>query len=146
VEGVRLLDVACGRDTNRTVVTFAGEPEAVLEAAFAAISGAAELIDMRRHRGAHARLGAVDVCPFVPVAGITMAECADLARRLGRRVAEELAIPVYLYGAAAAADERRSLAWLRAGEYEGLEHRGCGGPISVPISAPRCSTPRPGRR
>lgn len=123
VEGVRLLDVDCGRDTNRTVVTFAGEPEAVLEAAFAAISGAAELIDMRRHRGAHARLGAVDVCPFVPVAGITMAECADLARRLGRRVAEELAIPVYLYGAAAAADERRSLAWLRAGEYEGLEQR-----------------------
>ena len=123
VAGVRLLDVDCGRDTNRTVVTFAGEPEAVLEAAFAAVSGAAELIDMRRHRGAHARLGAVDVCPFVPVAGVTMAECVELARRLGRRVAEELAIPVYLYGEAAAADERRSLAWLRAGEYEGLEQK-----------------------
>jgi len=123
VEGVRLLDVDCGRATNRTVVTFAGEPEAVLEAAFAAISCAAELIDMRRHRGTHARLGAIDVCPFVPVAGVTMAECVDLARRLGRRVAEELAIPVYLYGEAAAVDERRRLAWLRAGEYEGLEQK-----------------------
>ena len=120
VEGAKLLDVDCGRDTNRTVVTFAGGPEAVLEAAFQAIRCASELIDMRRHAGAHPRMGATDVCPLVPVAGVTMAECIELARRLGQRVAEELAIPVYLYEEAAAAPERRSLAWLRSGEYEGL--------------------------
>ncbi|KAB2888184.1 MAG: glutamate formimidoyltransferase [Desulfobulbaceae bacterium] len=120
VEGVRLLDVDSGRDTNRCVVTFAGEPEAVLEAAFQAIRCASELIDMRRHAGAHPRMGATDVCPLVPVAGVTMAECVELARRLGKRVAEELAIPVYLYEEAAATPERRSLAWLRSGEYEGL--------------------------
>jgi glutamate formiminotransferase/formiminotetrahydrofolate cyclodeaminase len=123
VDGVMLLDVDSGRDTNRTVVTFAGEPEAVLEAAYQAIRCAAELIDMRRHRGAHARMGATDVCPFVPVSGVTMAECVDLARRLGQRVAEELAVPVYLYEEAASAPERRSLAWLRSGEYEGLAEK-----------------------
>ena len=120
VEGVRLLDVDCGWDTNRTVATFAGEPEAVLEAAFQAIRCASELIDMARHAGAHPRMGATDVCPLVPVAGVTMAECVELARRLGKRVAEELAIPVYLYEEAATTPERRSLAWLRSGEYEGL--------------------------
>ncbi len=120
VEGVKLLDVDCGRDTNRTVVTFAGEPEVVLEAAFQAIRCASELIDMRRHAGAHPRMGATDVCPLVPVTGVTMAECVELARRLGKRVAEELAIPVYLYEEASTAPERRSLAWLRSGEYEGL--------------------------
>lgn len=123
VDGVMLLDVDSGRDTNRTVVTFAGEPEAVLEAAYQAIHCAAELIDMRRHHGAHARMGATDVCPFVPVAGVSMAECVDLARRLGRRVAEELAVPVYFYEEAATAVERRSLAWLRSGEYEGLAEK-----------------------
>ncbi len=119
-EGVELLDVDPGRDTNRTVVTFIGPPEATLEAAFRAIARAAERIDMRRHQGAHPRMGATDVCPFVPVAGVTMEECAELARRLGRRVGEELGIPVYLYEAAASRPERRSLSDIRKGEYEGL--------------------------
>jgi glutamate formiminotransferase / formiminotetrahydrofolate cyclodeaminase len=118
--GVRLLDVDSGQDTNRTVVTFAGPPEEVLEAAFQAIKTAGELIDMSRHSGAHPRMGATDVCPFVPVTGVTMAECVELAGKLGRRVAGELQIPVYLYEEAAGCEERRSLAWLRAGEYEGL--------------------------
>ena len=121
--GVRLLDVDSGQDTNRTVVTFAGPPEEVLEAAFQAIKTAAELIDMSRHSGAHPRMGATDVCPFVPVTGVTMAECVELAGRLGRRVADELHIPVYLYEEAAGCEERRSLAWLRAGEYEGLPEK-----------------------
>lgn len=120
IPGVRLLDVDSGQDTNRTVVTFAGPPEEVLEAAFQAIKTAAELIDMSRHSGSHPRMGATDVCPFVPVTGVTMAECVELAGKLGRRVAGELHIPVYLYEEAAACEERRSLAWLRAGEYEGL--------------------------
>lgn len=118
--GVSLLDVDPGADTNRTVVTFVGEPEAVLEGAYRGIAQAAELIDMRRHRGAHARLGATDVCPFVPVSGITMEACAALARRLGKRVGEELQIPVYLYEAAASRPERKNLAHIRAGEYEGF--------------------------
>jgi glutamate formiminotransferase/formiminotetrahydrofolate cyclodeaminase len=120
---VRLLDVDSGQDTNRTVVTFAGPPEEVLEAAFQAIKTAAELIDMSRHSGAHPRMGATDVCPFVPVTGVTMGECVELAGRLGRRVAGELHIPVYLYEEAAGCEERRSLAWLRAGEYEGLPEK-----------------------
>jgi len=120
VEGVRLLDVDPGADTNRTVVTLIGEPDAVVTAAFLAIRRAAELIDMRRHRGAHPRQGATDVCPFVPVAGVTMEECVELAKRLGRRVGEELGIPVYLYEAAATRPERVSLADIRVGEYEAL--------------------------
>jgi len=119
-DGVRLLDVDPGRDTNRTVVTMVGEPEAVLEAAFRAIARAAEVIDMSRHQGAHPRMGATDVCPFVPVSGLTMGECAELARRLGERVGRELGIPVYLYEEAASRPERRNLAEVRAGEYEGL--------------------------
>ena len=91
--GVKLLDVDPGRDTNRTVMTFVGEPEPVLAAAFVAIARAAELIDMSRHSGAHPRMGATDVCPFIPVSGVTMAECAELARRLGERVGRELGIP-----------------------------------------------------
>lgn len=120
VEQVRLLDVDPGEATNRTVVTFVGPPEGVLEAAFAAIAKASELIDMRTHSGAHARQGATDVCPFVPVSDVTMEECVQLARRLGQRVGEELAIPVYLYEEAATRPQRRALQDVRAGEYEGL--------------------------
>ena len=123
VEGVKLLDVDPGKDTNRTVVTFIGPPEAVLEAAFKAIAKAAEVIDMSKHKGAHARMGATDVCPFVPVSGVTMEDCAELARRLGKRVGEELGIPVYLYEEAAAKPERKNLANVRAGEYEGLPEK-----------------------
>lgn len=123
VEGVLLLDVDPGAATNRTVVTLAGPPEAMAEAAFRAISRASELIDMSRHSGAHPRMGATDVCPFVPVRGVTMEECAALARQVGRRVGEELGIPVFLYEEAASVEERRSLATVRQGEYEGLEGR-----------------------
>jgi glutamate formiminotransferase/formiminotetrahydrofolate cyclodeaminase len=120
VPGVKLLDVDPGASTNRTVVTFLGTPEAVQEAAFKAIAKAAEVIDMRSHKGAHSRIGATDVCPFIPVSGVTMDDCVRLAGELGARVAEELGIPVYLYEAAARKPERRNLAVVRAGEYEGL--------------------------
>ena len=119
-EGIDLLDVDPGKDTNRTVVTFIGSPDAVVEAAFRAIAKAAEVIDMSKHTGAHARMGATDVCPFVPVSGVTMEDCVELAKKLGRRVGEELSIPVYLYEEAAARPERRNLADVRSGEYEGL--------------------------
>lgn len=121
VDGVRLLDVDPGADTNRTVVTFVGPPGPVAEAAFRAIRCASERIDMSKHKGAHPRMGATDVCPFVPVSGITMEECAEIARRVGERVGRELAIPVYLYEHAASRPERRSLADIRVGEYEGLD-------------------------
>ncbi len=121
--GVKLLDVDPGESTNRTVVTFVGEPEAVKEAAFRAIRKAAEVIDMRVHRGAHSRIGATDVCPFVPVSGVTMEDCVRLARELGERVAAELGIAVYLYEEAASRPERRNLAEVRAGEYEGLPEK-----------------------
>ena len=121
VEGVGLLDVDPGQATNRTVFTFVGPPEPVAEAAFRAIRTAAERIDMRRHHGEHARLGATDVCPFVPLEGTSMEDCVQLARRLGERVGRELGIPVYLYEEAATRPERRNLAHIRAGEYEGLE-------------------------
>ena len=120
IPGVKLLDVDPGASTNRTVVTFIGTPEAVKEAAFRAIAKAAEVIDMRGHKGAHSRIGATDVCPFIPVSGVTMDDCVRLAGELGVRVAEELDIPVYLYEAAARKPERRNLAIVRAGEYEGL--------------------------
>ena len=123
VPGIKLLDVDPGASTNRTVVTFIGAPEAVKEAAFRAIAKAAEVIDMRGHRGAHPRMGATDVCPFVPVSEVTMEDCVRLAGELGRRVAEELGIPVYLYEAAARKPERRNLAAVRAGEYEGLPEK-----------------------
>lgn len=123
VEGVELLDIDPGQATNRTVMTFVGEPEPALEAAFQAIARALASIDMRRHRGAHPRIGATDVCPFVPVSGVTMQHCVDLARRLAERVGGELGIPVYLYGEAAQAPERRNLAEIRKGEYEGLADR-----------------------
>ena len=124
---VQLLDVDPGEATNRTVVTFVGEPEAVVEAAFRGIRRAAELIDMRHHHGAHPRMGATDVCPLIPVSGITLEECAALARELARRVATELGIPVYCYEAAALRPERKNLAVCRRGEYEGLAER-MGGP------------------
>ena len=120
VSGVTLLNVEPGADTHRTVVTFVGTPAGVEEAAFAAIATAAHVIDMRTHSGAHARMGATDVCPFVPVEGITMNECVAIAQRLGERVGRELGIPVYLYEAAATRPERRNLADIRRGEYEGL--------------------------
>lgn len=122
VPGVELLDVDPGADTNRTVVTFVGEPEAALEAAFQSIARAATLIDMRTHSGEHPRMGATDVCPFIPVEGVTMDECVALARQLGQRVGDELGIPVYLYEHAAQTG-RRSLTDARRGEYEGLEQR-----------------------
>lgn len=121
VEGVRLLDVDPGADTNRTVVTLVGDPDQVVEAAFRAIKKASEVLDMRTHSGSHPRMGACDVCPFIPVEGVTMEDCADLARRLGERVGRELGIPVYLYEHAASRPERRNLAVVRKGEYEGLE-------------------------
>jgi len=123
VSGVKLLDVDPGADTHRTVVTFVGAPEAVLQAAYQAIATAAERIDMTMHRGAHPRLGATDVCPFIPVSGVTMEECIELARRLGKRVGDELSIPVYLYEQATTRDERRNLAAIREGEYEGLKQK-----------------------
>jgi glutamate formiminotransferase/formiminotetrahydrofolate cyclodeaminase len=123
VNGVTLLNVDPGADTNRTVITFVGDPEAVLEGAFQLIRKGVELIDMSMHRGAHPRIGAVDVVPFIPVAGVTMDDCVELARRLGERVGKELKIPVYLYEFAASAPHRRNLADIREGEYEGLKQR-----------------------
>ncbi len=120
VEGVKLLNVDPGKATNRTVVTFVGAPAAVVEAAFRAIRRAGELIDMARHRGEHPRMGATDVCPLIPISGVTMAEAAEWARRLGERVGRELALPVYLYEEAQPDPARRSLAAIRAGEYEGF--------------------------
>ncbi|MFX1554877.1 MAG: glutamate formimidoyltransferase [Promethearchaeota archaeon] len=121
VEGVRVLDVQSDADHNRSVVTIVGEPEAVEEAAFQGIERAARLIDMDQHQGEHPRMGATDVVPFVPIAGVTMADCVEMARRLGERVGRELAIPVYLYEEAASRPERRNLADVRRGEYEGLK-------------------------
>ena len=120
VQGARVLDVDPGAATNRTVITIAGAPDAVLESSFRLIRRAAELIDMRKHHGEHPRHGATDVCPFVPVSGITMEECADLARVLGKRVGEELGIPVYLYEFAASRPGRVKLPDIREGEYEAL--------------------------
>ena len=123
VEGVKLLDVDPGQTTNRTVITFVGEPEPVLEAAYQVVRKAAELIDMSQHHGAHPRQGATDVCPLIPVAGITMEEVVELAHRLGKRLGEELNIPIYCYENAAFLPERRNLAYCRTGEYESLSSR-----------------------
>jgi len=120
---VKLLDVDPGESTNRTVVTFIGTPQGVKEAAFKSIKKAAELIDMRKHKGAHSRIGATDVCPLVPVSGVTMEDCIQLAKELGERVARELRIPVYLYEQAAQNPERENLANIRKGEYEGLQEK-----------------------
>lgn len=123
VKGISLLDVDPGEATNRTVVTFVGEPEAVVEAAFRGVKRAAELIDMRNHHGAHPRMGATDVCPLIPISGITLEECAELSRKLAKRISDELEIPTYCYEAAAFTPERRNLAVCRAGEYEALPEK-----------------------
>jgi glutamate formiminotransferase/formiminotetrahydrofolate cyclodeaminase len=123
VEGIKLLNVDPGKGTNRTVVTFAGNESTVVEAAFRAISKAAELIDMRKHSGAHPRFGATDVCPFIPIANATMEDCIACAQKLGERVGKELNIPVYLYEYAAIAPHRKNLASVRAGEYEGIAQK-----------------------
>jgi glutamate formiminotransferase / formiminotetrahydrofolate cyclodeaminase len=123
VEGVKLLDVDPGAATNRTVVTFVGAPEKVVEAAFLAVKKASEVIDMRHHHGEHPRMGATDVCPLVPVSGVSMEECVEYARALACRIGEELSIPVFCYESAALISERRNLAVCRTGEYEGLSKR-----------------------
>lgn len=122
-DGVKLLDVDPGYSTNRTVVTFVGAPDEVVEAAFQAVKKAQEVIDMSRHKGDHPRFGATDVLPLVPIAGVSMEECAGYARKLGERIGNELGIPVYLYENAASEEKRRNLANCRAGEYEGLKDK-----------------------
>jgi len=141
--GVRVLDVDPGAETNRTVITFVGEPEAVLEGAFELMRAALERIDMTGHKGAHARMGAVDVVPFVPVSGVGMDDCVELARRLGERAGRELGIPIYLYESAASRPERRNLAEVRAGEYEGLRKK-LAAPDWAPDFGPAEFVPRSG--
>ena len=136
VRGARVLNVSADPDHNRSVITFAGAPEAVVEGAFQAIGAAAELINMDEHEGEHPRIGATDVCPLVPVRGITLEECAELARRLGKRVGEELDIPVYLYGAAATRPEREKLANIRRGEYEKWREEIGSNPLRAPDFGP----------
>jgi glutamate formiminotransferase / formiminotetrahydrofolate cyclodeaminase len=138
---VKLLDVDPGADTNRTVYTFVGAPEAVTEAAVKAAHKAYELIDMARHHGAHPRMGAMDVCPIVPISGVTMDECVEISRGIGRRVAAELNLPVYFYEHAATSEARRSLANIRAGEYEGLERK-LHDPAWAPDAGPARFDPR----
>ena len=142
-DGVTLLNVDPGADTHRTVITFVGEPDAVIEGAFRLIRKAAELIDMTRHQGAHPRQGATDVCPFVPIAGVTMDDCVAFARRLGERVGAELGIPVFLYEHAATKPERKSLADIRVGEYEAWPQK-FGKPEWQPDYGPATFLPRTG--
>lgn len=123
ISGVKLLNVDPGSSTNRTVITFAGDPDAVIEAAFQAIKTASELIDMSKHKGEHPRMGATDVCPLIPISGISMAETVSYSKKLAERVGNELKIPVYLYEAASSLDYRRNLADIRSGEYEGLAEK-----------------------
>ncbi|HAX48828.1 MAG TPA: glutamate formimidoyltransferase, partial [Bacteroidetes bacterium] len=123
VEGVTLLDVDPGRSTNRTVFTFVGDPDSVVEAAFQFTKTAYELIDMTKHSGAHPRMGAVDVCPFVPVAGVTTEDCVECSKKFGKRVGEELGLPVYLYEEASTNPARKALKQIRQGEYEGIKDR-----------------------
>jgi glutamate formiminotransferase / formiminotetrahydrofolate cyclodeaminase len=123
VHGIRLLNVAPGKDTNRTVVTFVGSPAEVSQAAFLAVKKASEIIDMSKHRGAHPRMGATDVCPFIPISGITMDETVVLARKVAEKIGNELGIPVFCYEYAAFSEERRNLASCRGGEYEGLKEK-----------------------
>lgn len=136
VEGVKLLDVDPGKATNRTVVTFVGEPKPVIEAAFRGIQKAAELIDMRRHKGEHPRMGATDVCPLIPISGISMEECAQYATQLGKRVGEELGISVFLYESAATDTRWKNLATIRSGEYEKMAEKLSGNDF-IPDFGPR---------
>ncbi len=123
IEGVTLLDVDPGAGTNRTVITFIGDPISIQEGAFQIVKRASELIDMSTHHGAHPRMGATDVCPFVPVSGVTMQDCVEIAKKVGKRIGDELGIPVYLYEEAASIPERKNLADIRKGEYEALEEK-----------------------
>ena len=123
VEGVTLLDVDPGKATNRTVVTFVGHPEAAIEAAFQAIKKAMEVIDMTKHSGEHPRMGATDVCPLIPISGVSMEEAVEYANKLGKRVGEELGLPNFMYESAAKEEKRKNLATIRAGEYEGMEKK-----------------------
>jgi glutamate formiminotransferase/formiminotetrahydrofolate cyclodeaminase len=136
VPGAQVLDVQSDVDHNRSVVTIIGGPQEIVEAAFLGISKAAELIDMNHHRGGHPRMGATDVVPFVPIQNITMADCVALARQLGERVGTELGIPVYLYEAAAARADRRNLADVRRGQYEGLRKQIASDPDQQPDYGP----------
>ena len=123
VNGINILDVDMGADTNRTVVTFIGSPKNISEAAFMGVKRASELIDMTEHEGAHPRMGATDVCPFIPVSNVTMEECIQIAKQTGEKIAKELDIPIYLYEEAATKAERKNLATIRSGEYEGLKNK-----------------------
>lgn len=136
VEGIRILDQHSDIDHNRTVVTFVGPPEPVEEAAFKAIAKAAELIDLDNHQGEHPRIGATDVVPFVPISGVTLVECVEMARRLGKRVGESLKIPVYLYEEAATRPDRTNLEDIRRGQYEGLKEEICSNPARDPDFGP----------
>ncbi|MHC6179895.1 glutamate formimidoyltransferase [Clostridium sp. JNZ X4-2] len=120
VEGVKLLDYSSDKDHNRSVVTFLGSPDKVEEAAFKLIKKASQLIDMRNHKGAHPRMGATDVVPFIPIKDVTTEECVEISKKLGKKVGEELEIPVYLYEDAASCEERKNLAHIRKGQYEGF--------------------------
>ena len=120
VDGINLLDVDPGKDTNRTVVTFVGEPDNVIEAAFNGIKKASELIDMTKHAGAHPRMGATDVCPLIPIRNTSMEDCIEYSRILAEKVAKELKIPIYLYENSATSEERKNLSNIRSGEFEGM--------------------------
>jgi len=141
VDGSKVVDVDMGADTNRTVVTFFGSPESVAESAFLAVKKSSELIDMSQHRGAHPRMGATDVCPFIPVSGVTMKDCVEISRKVGARIGKELGFPVYLYEESASSIERKSLAFLREGEYEGLKARFASGKLK-PDCGPAKFVPR----
>ena len=123
VEGSKVMDSDMGADTNRTVVTFFGSPESVAESAFLAVKKSMELIDMAQHKGAHPRFGATDVCPFIPVSGVTMDDCVEISKKVGERIGKELGVPVYLYENSASSEKRRNLSYNRSGEYEGLKAR-----------------------
>lgn len=136
IDGARVLGIEPDSDYNRTVLTIAGEPDAVLEAAFRVIKSASENIDMRLHKGEHPRIGAVDVCPFIPLDGVTMEDCVELSKRLAKRVSEELEICTFLYGSAATSPDRELLSDLRKGQYEGLEQRLSNGGPHLPDLGP----------
>ncbi len=123
IPGVYLLDVYTGKSTNRTVITLAGSPKSIKEAIYKIFKKTSELVDMSKHKGAHPRIGAVDVCPFIPVKNITMKECIDISKFVGEKVAEELGIPVYLYGESARVEKRKNLTNIRKGGYEGLREK-----------------------